>query len=102
MNDLIRVSPWRISEDGSQFETGQPSTGMVTLSSEQAIALLVTNEPALQDFLRKLSTAMHNRFGDNKFLEETVVAHHLRHPQEPGPKMPDHRTPQTFDKGDGY
>lgn len=102
LSQFFHIGQWRISENGRQFETGNPSTGMATIDFEQATALLVTNEPALADFLRQLSTAMHNRFGDNKFLEETVTAHRLRHPQGPAPEMPDHRQPQPFDKGDGY
>jgi len=102
MHEFFRVGLWRISENGRGFETGTPTTGLVTLSFEQVAGLLVTHEPALQDFLRQLSAAMHNRFGDNKFLEETVASHNIRHPQMPVLKVPDHRTPQPRDKDDGY
>lgn len=91
MDQFFHVSEWSLSEFARRFETGSPSTGMVAIDYEQVISLLVTNEPALQDFLRLLSTAMHNRFGDNKFLEETVAAHRLRHPQ----------TSRSFDNIDG-
>jgi hypothetical protein len=75
---------------------------MVAIDYEQVISLLVTNEPALQDFLRLLSTAMDQRFGDNSFLERAVADYKLRHPTVPAPKLSDHRTPQPHDKGDGY
>jgi len=88
MHEFFRVGPWRISENGCGFETGTPTTGLVTLGFDQLAGLLVTNEPALTAFLQELSRASANRFGEEDFLVRQLGTYTNVQPTPPPPIRP--------------
>lgn len=75
MREFFPAGQWRISSDGRGFETGAPTTGMVTLGFEQMAGLLVANEPALKTSLEALAQASARRFGEEDFLVRLLIAY---------------------------
>jgi hypothetical protein len=96
---------WRISEDGCSFKTGDLIAGtMVTIGFSQIAGLLVTNEPAFQNFLRELASASTKRFGEQDFLARLLSTYAgVQATSPPLAKLVNEiRPPQPSDKGDGY